>query len=631
MLEEEAADEFLVSCSSCGVALNVSDCGPFELVRCPECGKSVRARTKFDHFEIIGKLGEGGMSSVFEARDSKLGRHVALKILHPEVGKQRDLLQQFEREATLTAAISHPNVVKVYSVGRDHGYFYIAMELVTGTSLEEAIERNGRLAEGRVLEIGTQVVRGLRAAHEKGLIHRDIKPGNILLSTAGTAKIVDFGLALIAGRQDLDEEIWATPYYVPPEKLAGETEDFRSDIYSLGATVFHAIAGAPPFRADTASIEELRVLKARAVHLREQYPDCSSFTYSMVDKMLKHVPRERYDSYDELLRDFHEATDAVTAVEAHPEPTKRLVVQAAAIIMLLVGLMFAILSTEKENKGANSIPLGLREEGTAPTDADTALLARDYATARDLLVEGQFTKANEEFEKLAINADLSQPMLNWAKLHAGICSLVLGREPSARSLFKEVSDAGLYSDGPDDQDLAHFFLWVSRHLEKSLPVSRQELSPPRENDLTPLAWFLYGLKNWNLGRFEESAPFFSAYNESTLPKHLEWIGSYRPLAQSYLQDILLIREAPKPDSLITPDQARDMADELRMIESSLETKGAARELIRERIRRIDTSLSNWDETTPKKPPILRNAVEASTRAIQALEFSELCDALPEAQ
>ena len=190
-------------------------------------------------YQITQLLGEGGMSQVFKAIDVHLGREVALKVLHQSLSRDSALTAMFEREAKLTASILHPNVVKVYTVGNEDGYFFIAMELVEATSLEQMITTSGALSEKDVLHVAHDVVAGLKAAHHEGLIHRDIKPGNMLVTEEGTSKLVDFGLAVQQGGDDESEDLWATPHYVPPEKLDGEIDTYLGDIYSLGATLHH--------------------------------------------------------------------------------------------------------------------------------------------------------------------------------------------------------------------------------------------------------------------------------------------------------------------------------------------------------------------------------------------------------
>jgi len=227
--------------------LDVTSEEPFALMHCPTCGGAMRVRTRFDQFKLQEALGAGGMGAVYRALDTNLHRLVALKLLQKEHSENPEFVAQFQKEAAITASINHPHVVKVYSTGRDHGRLYIAMELVDRGSLDDRMTGEGRISELQALNVGIQIAQGLNAALQRGLIHRDIKPGNILFTGASNAKIVDFGLAvLMEHAETVSGEVWGTPYYVAPEPLDGRPEDFRSDMYALGATLFHALTGKPP-------------------------------------------------------------------------------------------------------------------------------------------------------------------------------------------------------------------------------------------------------------------------------------------------------------------------------------------------------------------------------------------------
>ena len=194
------------------------------------------------------------------------------------------------------------------------------MELIDHGSLDDAIESQGRVAEHQVLDIGIQIARGLRAAHRKGLIHRDVKPANILFVDEQAAKIGDFGLAAFATQQsrqtEADRVIWGTPPYVCPERLYNQPEDIRSDIYSLGATLFHAVAGKPPIDSNTTSATELRELKQQPAELRAIAPDVSVPTARVLQRMIAPDPNQRFAFYDDLLAELDTARRAFEIAEA---------------------------------------------------------------------------------------------------------------------------------------------------------------------------------------------------------------------------------------------------------------------------------------------------------------------------
>src|ERR1700720_1915444 len=265
----ESSASTLQTCPACGVSFDTSDAEPLARVECPNCGEKVRAGRTFDNFLIVETVGVGGMGTVYKARDTLLDRFVALKLLRKDLEGVLDETAQLQQEARMAASVNHPNIVQVFSSGTDHGQFYLVMELVERGSLDDFIEQHRRLPEEQVLEAGIQTAKGLRAAYAKGLIHRDVKPANILFADEHMAKIGDFGLAGVAAETaETHGEIWGTPYYVAPERLDNKPEDFRSDIYSLGATLFHAVAGRAPIEGETNSATMLRELKNKPLDVR---------------------------------------------------------------------------------------------------------------------------------------------------------------------------------------------------------------------------------------------------------------------------------------------------------------------------------------------------------------------------
>lgn len=300
-------------CSSCKQPLDVSNLIPLTDVICPYCQQTHAILRSFGGFELEKVLGKGGMGYVYRARDRALNRIVALKVLQRELSSNVEVVSNFEREATQTARINHQNVVRVFSTGVQAGMFYIAMELVDRGSLDDLMSSVGPMPEAQVLAIGIHIAEGLDAAHRVGLVHRDVKPGNILFSAENVAKIVDFGLAIPADQaRNQQGELWATPFYVAPEKLEKRFEDYRSDMYSLGATLFHALTGQPPHPQETASIPELLQAKKSPVDLRKVKRDAHPATVELLNKMLAFSSAKRHQSYNELLVDLRASLAMVT-------------------------------------------------------------------------------------------------------------------------------------------------------------------------------------------------------------------------------------------------------------------------------------------------------------------------------
>lgn len=300
------------TCPACGAAVETSDAEPLAQVACPTCGEQVRVERTFDHFVVVETLGVGGMGTVYKARDTLLDRFVALKLLRRDLSCEVDHTSQLQQEARIAASVSDPNVIQVFSSGTDHGRFYVVMELVDHGSLDDLIEQRTSLPEKLVLETGMQVAKGLRAAHRQGLIHRDVKPANILFVDEHTAKISDFGLAGAAAQgSETEGVIWGTPYYVAPERLNNDPEDFRSDIYGLGATLFHAIAGRSPIEGNTTSAAVLLELKQQLLDLRSVAPKVSEATAVVLQRMIAPDPAQRFSSYDELVAELEQAQRAL--------------------------------------------------------------------------------------------------------------------------------------------------------------------------------------------------------------------------------------------------------------------------------------------------------------------------------
>ena len=262
----------------------------------------VNSPRSFGDYLIEKELGQGGMGTVYLAKDTGLNRNVALKILRADLSHDPEFARKFLEEVEVTASLAHPNIIRVFTLGEHEGRLYLVMEHLDEPSLEQRMEQQGKIPERQVLEIGLGIASALQFAHEEtGLIHRDIKPGNILFGRGNIPKLADFGLAAGArsalGQQD---EIWGTPYYVSPERLLREPEDLRSDIYSLGATLYHAMAGRPPFEAETAEEVAKRHISDRPPPLRTFCPDSQEQTVFALDKCITRNLSTRWQDYIEM-------------------------------------------------------------------------------------------------------------------------------------------------------------------------------------------------------------------------------------------------------------------------------------------------------------------------------------------
>ena len=262
----------------------------------------VNSPRSFGDYLIEKELGQGGMGTVYLAKDTGLNRNVALKILRADLSHDPEFARKFLEEVEVTASLAHPNIIRVFTLGEHEGRLYLVMEHLDEPTLEQRMEQQGKIPERQVLEIGLGIASALQFAHEEtGLIHRDIKPGNILFGRGDIPKLADFGLAAGArsalGQQD---EIWGTPYYVSPERLMREPEDIRSDIYSLGATLYHAMAGRPPFEAETAEEVAKRHLSDRPPPLRTFCPNSQEQTVFALDKCISRQLELRWKDYKEM-------------------------------------------------------------------------------------------------------------------------------------------------------------------------------------------------------------------------------------------------------------------------------------------------------------------------------------------
>lgn len=261
-------------------------------------------------YRIEALLGQGAMGRVYKARDLRLGRFAALKFMAAPLSLRGELAARFQREIQALAALRHPKVAQIYTAGEFRGVPYFAMEYIAGGSLGEMLERTGRLSGRRCLDYLIDAAEGLWAAHEAGIVHRDVKPSNLMLDASGHLKIVDFG---IARRLDEDSALTrthgtlGTPLYLAPEQALGQPVDHRTDVYSLGAAFYHLFAGEPPFQGDTAVGLAMQHVQAPLVPLRRRNPRVPRSVEAIIGKMMAKRPEDRYPSYSALIEDLRRA------------------------------------------------------------------------------------------------------------------------------------------------------------------------------------------------------------------------------------------------------------------------------------------------------------------------------------
>ena len=219
-----------------------------------------------DRYEILSKVGAGGMSDVYKAKDHILGRFVAIKVLRQEFSEDRNFVTKFRIEAQSAAGLEHPNIVNIYDVGNEDDTYYIVMEYVEGITLKSYIEGKGQLSFKESVSIAIQVARGIEAAHNKGIIHRDIKPQNIMISTDGKVKVTDFGIAKAASSNTISSDVMGSVHYVSPEQARNGFVDLRSDIYSLGIVMYEMVTGRVPFDGDTTVSVAIQGPKSCQIH-----------------------------------------------------------------------------------------------------------------------------------------------------------------------------------------------------------------------------------------------------------------------------------------------------------------------------------------------------------------------------
>ncbi|MDQ7028871.1 MAG: protein kinase [Ardenticatenia bacterium] len=274
-------------------------------------------------YRLTERIGEGGMAEVYRGIDLRLGREVAVKVLRPQYAGDQKFLERFLQEARAMASFSHPNIVNVYDVGREGRRYYIVMEYVPGTDLRRFLQQRGQLPVREALEIARQIAAGVGAAHRKGIVHRDIKPGNVLITPTGEAKVADFGIArAMTATHHLTEPgvVWGTTAYLSPEQIRGEAATPASDVYAIGVVLFEMLAGRPPFQGEDHVAIALQHLNESPPRLSQLNPRVPPSVERLVERMLSKDPAQRFATADDvasvIFHLLHASTDATAAVPA---------------------------------------------------------------------------------------------------------------------------------------------------------------------------------------------------------------------------------------------------------------------------------------------------------------------------
>ena len=270
-----------------------------------------------DRYQIIKSIGEGGMANVYLAYDTILDRNVTVKVLRGDLSNDEKFVRRFQREALAASSLSHPNIVEVYDVGEDNGEYYIVMEYIEGKHLKNLLKKRGKLTLSEAVDIMLQITDGMAAAHDSYIIHRDIKPQNIMILENGLVKITDFGIAMAMNATQLTQtnSVMGSVHYLPPEQASGQGSTLQSDIYSMGIMMYELLTGELPFKGDNAVEIALKHLKEPIPDIREKLPNVPNSIYNIIKKATAKNPKNRYNDAREMHEDLLTCLDDTRANE----------------------------------------------------------------------------------------------------------------------------------------------------------------------------------------------------------------------------------------------------------------------------------------------------------------------------
>lgn len=555
-----------IACRKCGRHLDVSKLPMFSKVECPDCKTKQTVPARLGQFLLLEVLGAGGMGAVYQALDQSLGRYVAIKVMRRAMGEDPAFVENFMREARAAAALNHRNVVQIYSCGQEKGQPYIVMELVSGGRLDEMISQGNPIDEVRALEIGVDVVEGLKAANDVGLIHGDVKPANILFDKNGIAKVADFGLARFVAWQQDRGEVWGTPYYIAPEKARGQKVDHRSDIYSLGATLYHALGAKPPFDGKTATDVVLARLKNPAIGLRVIRPSLQPETADVIARTLESDPFMRYPTYASLLADLREALRVAKQEQRsiHTKVKKSPVAPVVAIVLMLLAALAIVIGSlqwksgraEKAKEEQKGKAAATNVQGVAAV-ATNALETSQVQTQKVAAILQPFTPVGEKAisdavaqlvrgDPVAMRTQLQglydkSPAIGmgrfWIRLFQSVACWAGQRDQDAVVYLQEVRNALFESPDPSQPHPGNMPQTLAKHMLKQIDEGSVSFEAARwPGWYGDLAEFFLGLDLLREGNVKRAKDFFNSYL-SKQAGDPAWPYSFQPVARMCVDQI----------------------------------------------------------------------------------------------
>jgi len=422
----------------------------------PTIGTGLIGTVLSSRYRLDSKLGSGGMSTVYLALDETLERQVAIKVLHREMSDQPDQLERFRRESRAVARLSHPNVVAVIDAGDDAGHPYIVFEHVDGETLKQRIDRLGRLPLDEAAAYAIEIGRGLQSAHFAHMVHRDVKPQNVLIDSEGRAKVTDFGIALSMESDGLTKtgRVLGTTDYVSPEQAMGRDVDARSDIYSLGILLYEMLNGDVPFKADTLVGVAMKHVNDPMPDIQRTRPGTSAALASVIERSTQKEPKRRYPDMGAMLADLEgaleveiarsgggtgETTNVLDSVPARRRILSSRSVSIAGILLVLAGVLVALalveLGGESQNRepegGPSAPPSGGEIALSNPSDFDPGGDNVEHTDEVELALDGNASGTSwstENYVASPVIADATSPSKPGVGLIVDAGEVVTGRQ-----------------------------------------------------------------------------------------------------------------------------------------------------------------------------------------------------------